>query len=82
MTDDDKKRPVRSYISEIARGKRSIHVTVRMSLDERKRFREKARQAGLNLSSFIRHLLTTDPVRKKKTADNDSGPPSSSGTVK
>ena len=81
----DKKPPVRSYITELATGKRSVRFMIRMSSEERARLEEMARQAGLSLSALLRHLLTIGPAkrfrRKRKTADGDSGPPSS-GAVK
>lgn len=85
MTGDGKKAPVRSYITELATGKRSVRFMIRMTLEERARLEDMAKQAGLNLSALMRHLLTIGPARrfrkKRKTADSDSDPPSS-GAVK
>lgn len=80
MSDERKKRPVRSYISELARGKRSLRFMIRLSSEERERLEQRAKQAGLTLSSFIRHLLSLDPVwlrKRRKAGDGDVEPPSS-----
>jgi hypothetical protein len=61
MTGDGKKAPVRSYITELATGKRSVRFMIRMTLEERARLEDMARQAGLNVSALKRHLLTVGP---------------------
>ena len=81
MTEEEKKsRPIRSFISELATGKRSFRLIVRMSLEERKRAKENARRVGLTLSSVIRYLVTLDPVPFRKmwrAIPDDAEPPSS-----
>lgn len=72
MSGDGKKTPVRSYITELATGKRSVRFMIRMTLEERARLEEAARQAGLNLTALIRHRLFR---RKRGTTDSGSGPP-------
>ena len=81
MTEEEKKsRPIRTYLSELASGKRSFRLIVRMNLEERKRAKENARRVGLSLSSVIRHLLTLDPGlfrRMWRGIPDDTEPPSS-----
>jgi hypothetical protein len=81
MSDEGKKRPVRSYIAELARGKRSLRFMIRLSSEEREHIERKARQTGLSLSAFMRRAAALVPVerfqRKRRAGDSDSGPPSS-----
>ena len=78
MTDDGGRRPLRSFVSELAKGKRIVRFTVRMTEEERDDLEEEAEKEGLNLSAFIRRLLkvrTAWGKRRKATADD--APPSS-----
>jgi hypothetical protein len=47
-----------------------------MTEEERDNLEEEAQEEGLNLSAFIRRLLTIR-TRRKKTAAPDDAPPSS-----
>jgi hypothetical protein len=63
--------------------KRLTRVTVRLTHVEKSRWKETARREGLDLSSFIRRMMSirtgAGPKRVFIRAD-DSGPPSSGGT--
>ncbi len=81
MTGDGKPRAVRSYISQLAKGKRSLRFIIRLSSQEREGLEEDARQEGLSLSSYVRRLLTIRRGARlrgrAKAQGDDSGPPSS-----
>ena len=77
MTADGKDGPTRSDIADLSKGKRSLRFVIRMSTAERECFEDAAHQAGLTLSSFMRHLLVraVNRLRKKRNdAEHDPGP--------
>ena len=80
MNDDGGRRPLRSYVEQLAKGKRIARFTVRVTEEEKDDLEGEAHEEGLNLSAFVRLLLT---IRKRKKAKasaagtGESGPPSS-----
>jgi hypothetical protein len=81
MSFADKQRRLRSYIVDFAKEKRLTRVTIRLTHGEKERWFEAARREGLDLSSFIRRLLSirngSGPKRAVLRVE-DGGPPSSS----
>jgi len=78
----DKPGRFRSYISEL-KEKRLTRVTIRLTFGEKAQWIEAARREGLDLSSFIRRLLSLrNGARPKRVIvhGEDGGPPSSRGS--
>ena len=83
MTLADKPRRIRSYIAQLAKEKRLTRVTIRLTLGEKAQWIDAARREGLDLSSFVRRLLSIRNGSRPKRVivrGEDGGPPSSRGS--
>lgn len=76
MKSDGGRRPLRSFVSELAKGKRIVRFTVRLTEEEMDSLEGEAHEEGLNLSAFVRRLLRIRAKRRKPGAPDDA-PPSS-----